>query len=167
MNLPIFCRSPCRHRRRCLSPPLLWSKHFAIIVTWHHTSPLYIFSDMSCIVDLKVWQKKTREPYCVYQKICWRIFEQRYPPDYRGIPHFFFPIFWCHFKSLATLLHIGQWIFKIPSSPGQAGCGRNWQISKFRGGIYYFSHRPSQVWYKRKRSFWRYSGLDFRQSHWT
>ena len=167
MNLRIFCRSPCRRRRRCLSPPLLWSKHFAIIVTWHHTSPLYIFSDMSCIVDLKVWQKKLESRI---------VFTKRYADapsnsdtllDYRGIAHFFFPIFWCHFKSLATLLHIGQWIFKIPSSPGQAGCGRNWQISKFRGGIYYFSHRPSQVWYKRKRSFWRHPGLDFRQSHWT
>ena len=82
MNLRIFCRSRCRRRRRrrCL----LRSKHFAIIVTWHHTSPLYIFSDMSYIVDLKIWQKKTREPYCVYQKICWRIFEQRYPPWLQG-----------------------------------------------------------------------------------
>ena len=165
MNLRIFCRSRCRRRRRrrCL----LRSKHFAIIVTWHDTSPLYIFSDMSYIVDLKVWQKKTREPYCVYQKICWRIFEQRYPPWLQGNRSFLLSYILMSFKSLATLLHIGQWIFKIPSSPRQAGCGRNWQISKFRGGIYYFSHRPSQVWYKRKRSFWRYSGLDFRQSHWT
>ena len=58
MNLRIFYRSRCRRRRRCLSPPLLWSKHFAIIVTWRHISPLYIFSVMSYIVDLKVWQKK-------------------------------------------------------------------------------------------------------------
>ena len=167
MNLTIFCRSRCRRRRRCLSSPLLRSKHFAIIVTWRHTCPLYIFPVMSCIADLKVWQKKTREPYCVYQKICWRIFEQRYPPWLQGNRSFLLSYILMSFKSLATLLHIGQWIFKISSSPRQAGCGRNWQISKFRGGICYFSHRPSQVWYKRKRSFWRYSGLDFRQSHWT
>ena len=84
MNLRIFCRSLCRRSRRCLSSPLLWSKHFAIIVTWRHTCPLCIFPVMLCTVDLEVWQRKTREPYCVNQKICWRIFGQRYPPWLQG-----------------------------------------------------------------------------------
>ena len=36
-----FSRSRCRRRRRCLSSLLLWSRNFATIVTWRHTSPLY------------------------------------------------------------------------------------------------------------------------------
>ena len=38
INLRIFCRSRYRRRRRCLSSVLLWSKHFATMVTWRHTS---------------------------------------------------------------------------------------------------------------------------------
>ena len=40
VNLLLFCRARCRHRCRCLSPPLLWSRSFAAMVTWRHTSPL-------------------------------------------------------------------------------------------------------------------------------
>ena len=41
-NLPIaFCRSRCGRRRHCLSSPLLWSRNFATIVAWRHTSPLH------------------------------------------------------------------------------------------------------------------------------
>ena len=41
INLLLFCRSCCRRRRRCLGPLLLWSRNFATMVTWRHTSPLY------------------------------------------------------------------------------------------------------------------------------
>ena len=37
----LHCRSRCRRRRRCLSFILLWSRHFANMVTWRHTCPLY------------------------------------------------------------------------------------------------------------------------------
>ena len=42
MNLLLFCRFRCRRRRRrrrrrrFLSFLLLWSKHFAAIITWRH-----------------------------------------------------------------------------------------------------------------------------------
>ena len=36
--LLLFCHSCCRHRRRCLSYPLLWARNFASMVTWRHTS---------------------------------------------------------------------------------------------------------------------------------
>ena len=35
-----FCHSCCRRRCCCLSSLLLWSKNFATMVMWHHTSPL-------------------------------------------------------------------------------------------------------------------------------
>ena len=38
--LLLFCHSCCRHRRRCLSSPLLWARNFAAMVMWCHTSPL-------------------------------------------------------------------------------------------------------------------------------
>ena len=41
LDLLLFCRSRCRPRRRCLSSLLLWSRNFATMVTWGHTSPLY------------------------------------------------------------------------------------------------------------------------------
>ena len=41
LNLLLFCRSLCRHRRCWLSSLLLWSRNFATMVTWRHTSPLY------------------------------------------------------------------------------------------------------------------------------
>ena len=41
INLLLFCRSRCRRRRRWLSFQLLWSRNFATMVTWRHTSPLY------------------------------------------------------------------------------------------------------------------------------
>ena len=41
INLLLFCPSRCRRCRCCLSFLLLWSKHFATMVTWRHTSPLY------------------------------------------------------------------------------------------------------------------------------
>ena len=34
----LFCRFRCRRRRRCLSSLLLWSRNFATMVTWRHTS---------------------------------------------------------------------------------------------------------------------------------
>jgi len=40
MNLLLFCRALCRPCCRCLSPPLLWSRSFATMVTWRHTTPL-------------------------------------------------------------------------------------------------------------------------------
>ena len=39
--LLLLCRSRCRRRRRWLSFQLLWSRNFATMVTWRHTSPLY------------------------------------------------------------------------------------------------------------------------------
>ena len=36
--LLLFCRSRCRRRYRCVSSLLLWSKNFATMVTWRHTS---------------------------------------------------------------------------------------------------------------------------------
>ena len=38
MNLLLFCRFRCRRRRRRRFPSslLLWSKHFAGIITWRH-----------------------------------------------------------------------------------------------------------------------------------
>ena len=36
-----FCRSRCGRHRHCLSSLLLWSKHFATMVTWRHTSLFY------------------------------------------------------------------------------------------------------------------------------
>ena len=41
INRYLFFRSRCPHRRCCLSSPLLWSRNFATMVTWRHTSPLY------------------------------------------------------------------------------------------------------------------------------
>ena len=41
INLLLFCRSLCRRRRSCPSSLLLWSRNFATMVTWRHTSPLY------------------------------------------------------------------------------------------------------------------------------
>ena len=41
INLLLLCRSRCRRRRRWLSFQLLWSRNFATMVTWRHTSPLY------------------------------------------------------------------------------------------------------------------------------
>ena len=41
INLLLFCRSRCRRRRRCLSSLLFWSRNFATMVTWHHSSLLY------------------------------------------------------------------------------------------------------------------------------
>ena len=43
LNLLLFCRSGsgCGRRRHCLSSPLLWSRNFATIVAWRHTSPLH------------------------------------------------------------------------------------------------------------------------------
>ena len=38
INLLPSCRSLCRRCRRCLSSLLLWSKNFAAMVTWRHTS---------------------------------------------------------------------------------------------------------------------------------
>ena len=42
-NLPLllFCRSRCRRSRRCLSSMLLWSRNFATLVTWRHSTSLY------------------------------------------------------------------------------------------------------------------------------
>ena len=41
INLLHFCRSLWRCCRCCLSSLLLWSRNFATMVTWRHTSPLY------------------------------------------------------------------------------------------------------------------------------
>ena len=38
INVLLFCRSRCCRRRRCSSFLLLWSRKFATIVTWRHTS---------------------------------------------------------------------------------------------------------------------------------
>jgi len=66
INLLLFCRSRCRGRRRCsVSSLLLWSKKFASIVTWHHTSPLYW---ISCTVSVIL----ERCPPCS-KKNDWRI----------------------------------------------------------------------------------------------
>ena len=46
INLRIFCRSCCRRRGRYLGSPLLWSKHFATMVTWRYTSP-HLFKNES------------------------------------------------------------------------------------------------------------------------
>ena len=47
INLRIFCRCRCLGRCPCLISLLLWFKHFATMVTWRHTSPFYIVSDIS------------------------------------------------------------------------------------------------------------------------
>ena len=46
--LLLCCRSSCCQRRRCLSPPLLWARNFAAMVTWRRTSPFY---SKSCYVN--------------------------------------------------------------------------------------------------------------------
>ena len=38
LNLLLFTSPLCRGRRRCLSSLLLWSRNFAAMVTWRHTS---------------------------------------------------------------------------------------------------------------------------------
>ena len=42
-SFTVFFFLPCirRRRRRCLNSLLLWSRNFATMVTWRHTSPLY------------------------------------------------------------------------------------------------------------------------------
>ena len=42
INLLPFCHFRCLHRHCCLSFLLLWSRNFATMVMWHHTSPFYL-----------------------------------------------------------------------------------------------------------------------------
>ena len=42
INLLLFSSSLRHCRRRWLSSPLLWSRNIATMVTWRHTSPLYL-----------------------------------------------------------------------------------------------------------------------------
>ena len=53
LNLLLFCRSRCRRRRRCFSSILLWSRYFATMVTWCHSTSLYW-----CFVFFD-WQRQT------------------------------------------------------------------------------------------------------------
>ena len=53
LNLLLFCLFRCRSRRRCLSSLLLWSRNFATMVTWGHTSPLY-GEGCALIMELRV-----------------------------------------------------------------------------------------------------------------
>ena len=48
INLLLFNCSRCRRRRRCLNSLLLWSRNFAIMVTWRHTSPLHWRTEIEC-----------------------------------------------------------------------------------------------------------------------
>ena len=66
INLRIFCRS--RYRRRCLSSVLLWSKHFATMVTWRHTSLSSVSLGATltpegnwrqCLCKILEWQSKS------------------------------------------------------------------------------------------------------------
>ena len=51
LNLLLFCRSRCRHRRCCLNSSLLLSRNVATTVTWRHTSLLYCKSSCySCSI---------------------------------------------------------------------------------------------------------------------
>ena len=68
INLRIFCRSRYRRRRRCLSSGLLWSKHFATMVTWRHTllSSVSLGATLTpegnwtqCLCKLLEWQSKS------------------------------------------------------------------------------------------------------------
>ena len=51
INLLLFNCSRCRRRRRCLNSLLLWSRNFATMVTWRHTSPLFSYAFRLTDVD--------------------------------------------------------------------------------------------------------------------
>ena len=51
INRLLFCRSRCRRHRCCLSSPLLWSRNVATMVTWRHTSPLYMIVQASAFLN--------------------------------------------------------------------------------------------------------------------
>ena len=68
INLRIFCRSRYRRRFRCLSSVLLWSKHFATMVTWRHTSLSSVSLGATltpegnwrqCLCKILEWQSKS------------------------------------------------------------------------------------------------------------
>ena len=52
INLLHSCRSLCLRRHCCLSSFFLWSKNFATMETWRHTSPLY-WTQASMLFNLK------------------------------------------------------------------------------------------------------------------
>ena len=55
LNLLLFGHSSCRCHRRCLSSLLLSSKNSAIMVTLHHTSPLYRIFISTCSTRHQHW----------------------------------------------------------------------------------------------------------------
>ena len=67
-NLRFFCRSRYRRRCLCLSSVLLWSKHFATMVTWRHTSLSSVSLGATltpegnwrqCLCKILEWQSKS------------------------------------------------------------------------------------------------------------
>ena len=55
----VFCHSRYRRRYLCLSSLLLWSRNFATMVTWRHTSPLYHYVKYRQIVKFRLCSHST------------------------------------------------------------------------------------------------------------